>query len=345
MIRPTRFTIAMALVLSACNSSDAPIVQPAPQPARLTTLTIADPGVVRDGDAVALVANVRDQNGAPMTTATVAWSVTDSAVATVSATGVLSALREGQTELVATATAGTVTLQQRRPLGVTLHPAVAIELAKQDMELPIGVAGGSAVTLRGLDGRVLLNRQVQWTSDNPAVADVSLGGIVTARQSGTARITARYGALTSTLVVTVPTPAPATISGTYFVATANGSPLSAVIEEELERTPTGQHGYITRMDSGTVTIGVGYQVTLHLSSYEYTETGGNVIIRRVGRTVVNDAGYVAYDAVTKQSLLASTRFGSLTHTAQLESGVPVVRFRQPGDNGFWALTLVSNSTR
>jgi hypothetical protein len=328
----------LALVLSACSSQDTPpITQPSPDPARLAAVTIADPGVVRDGDAVPLVIDTRDQRGASIA-ATISWSVSDAAIATISSGGVLTALRDGTVEVIATASAGGNTQQQRRMLNITLHPATAIELSRIDLELPLGKTGSAAATVRGLDGRVLPNRPVQWTSDNPMVAEVNAAGVVTPKSGGTARIIARYGSLTATLRVTVPEPAPS--PETYLLRSFDGLPLPGLVSRMEERLPNGSTRFeMTRIDSGTVTIGATYAVRLYLTAYEGWEMGGNTISRVVGRTTIRDDGYVNFDWFTQTAHLTSTAVGGLTHVLRPINGVQTLTFREGGTNNTWNLGL------
>jgi hypothetical protein len=325
---------AMALVTSACNDST-----PAPEPARLTTLVIASPGLVSDGDVKTLVTIASDQYGTIMPNATITWSSTNPAVATISTAGVLSALQEGQTEVVATARAGDVSVEQRLPLTVSLHPAVALELNRDAIELPVGTNAATAVAVRGTDGRVLQNRVVTYTSDNPAVAEVSAAGVVRALAGGSARIIAAYGSLRDTLVVTVPTPVPS--SASYRVSGVDGgATMPAIVDDETELGADGQlHRYITRIDSGTVSTGVGYTVALYMSFSERSELQGNVIERVLSRTTIRDEGTVSYNAPTNDALLASTKTGGLQHQLFLGRTPVELAFREPGSITTWTLRL------
>lgn len=322
--------IALALVLSACSSeNNSPA--PAPEPSRLATVTIAAPGLVSDGDTKPLTATARDQFGAVITTATVTWSSSNTAVATISTAGVLTALREGQTELVASARVGDLSVEQRLPLTVALHPATVIELNSDEMDIPIGSQSATAITVRGADGRVLQNRPVTYTSDNPTVADVSATGVVRALKGGTARVIAAYGSLRDTMLIIVPTPVPNAAS--YRVTGVNGSAtLPAVVDDEIVQTPDGQsHRYITRLDSATVSTGIGYTVALHLSLSERSELQGNVIERLIGRNTVRDEGTVYYDGPTNSAQLYSTKVGGLQHTLHLSRTPVELSFREPGN--------------
>lgn len=322
-----------ALSLAACSPDSTATAPAAPLPA---TIVIADPGVIRDGDVVQLNAAVRSRTGAPVPNASVQWTVTDTSVATISASGRLTALREGRTDIVAAA-AGTA-IQQRRSLTIVLHPATAIELDRTQLDLRVGEIGGVAATLRGLDGRVLRNRPLEWSSSDSSVVRVSGTGLLTALKGGAATITARYGSLRATLAVRVP--APSTVTD-YRVTTVDGRPLIAIVDDRLEAGPDGTtQRYITRLEEGTLTLGREYQIELKLATYLYSELGGNVIMRLINRTTLRDAGTIEYNFITQEMTLISTRFGSVRYRLSVEGTGTTLTYREPGTDQVWKLGLM-----
>lgn len=333
--------LAVALITSACESTT---TAPAPEPARLATLTIASPGLVSDGDVKQLVSTARDQVGAVLTNATITWSSTNPTVATISTSGLLTALREGNTEVVAIARLGESSVEQRMLIPIALHPAMLIELNREALELPIGTNATTAALVRGVDGRILQNRPVTFISDNPAVADITAGGVIRALNAGTARIIAQYGTLRDTLIVTVPTPVPT--STRYRVTSVNGSPtMPAIIDDDVVRGPDGQdRRYLTRIDSVTITTGITYSVVVYQSVSERSELQGNVIERLVGRTTIRDEGTVSYDWFTGDAELRSTKVGGLQHLLSLRGPALVLSFREPGSLIPWVFTLAPRTT-
>lgn len=167
-----------------------PVVQSIAVTPSQATLTAA-------GQTAALSAQVRLSNGA-IGTQTPVWSSANSAVATVSATGVVTAVANGQTTItaavgsivgnaavtVAIPTVQTVivspTTSTLTALGATTRLTAAVQLSN-------GAAGTQTPT---------------WSSSDPAVATVA-GGTVTAVGNGTAIITAAVGATTGAATITV----------------------------------------------------------------------------------------------------------------------------------------------
>jgi hypothetical protein len=326
---------ASSLLLAACGSDAAtgPDTQPpVPQPVA-TTLQLADPGLVRDGDVVTLSAEVRDNNGQLMPQVPVSYATTDSSVLLVNAQGQLTALREGSAQVIARAAA----LESRRSIGVAPHPAASIQLSVTQMDLTIGASGTVGVTVRGLDGRVLNGRTLEWTSENPAIAWVAATGAITAVAPGNAVITVRHGTLAATVQVRV---LGAVAQTPYQVAKFNGTPLPAVVDQFADTLDNGTiKRYVARLESGTVGIGDNYSIALQIVAYEVTEMGGNTIMRVVGRNTITDRGTARHDFLNGHAQLSSEATGSLEHMLRPTSIGTLLEFRVPGTYQYWQLTL------
>ncbi|MCL2061584.1 MAG: Ig-like domain-containing protein [Firmicutes bacterium] len=136
----------------------------------------------------------------------VRFSTLNSAVATVSATGLVTALAGGYTEIIVTANANPAASDSIR---IRVHAAVAaaqIEIESvsggtDGISLQIGVnhahptqtltAQLRVKEILPSDADIALNSEVTWHSSNEAVATVSSNGLVTAVSGGTAQIYAR----------------------------------------------------------------------------------------------------------------------------------------------------------
>jgi hypothetical protein len=94
--------LTLALVLAACGS----------EPRIPTTITPTPSAVVLTslGETQQLSTSVSDQNGNPLTEAAVSWSSTDGAVASVSPTGLVTAVGPGTAEVIATAGSANATV-------------------------------------------------------------------------------------------------------------------------------------------------------------------------------------------------------------------------------------------
>lgn len=181
--------------------SDAPVGPPDPvvpipssvlvSPATLTLASL--------GDTVRLAAEVRDQNGTLMPTATVTWSSDPPAVASVDAAGLLTAVANGGATITARAgsVVGTsaVTVQQA-PENIVLSPDSVMFQA-------VGDTATIVARVTDANGHAVESAQVSWASADTAVATVDSTGLVTAESTGGTEVTATAGGVEARAVVIV----------------------------------------------------------------------------------------------------------------------------------------------
>ena len=162
-----------------------------------------------------LAATVTDANGAVVTNRPVTWTTSDAAIATVSQTGVVTAVTPGS----ATITAATGSKSGTAAVTVSQTPVANVVVAPTSLALTQGQTGTLTATVTDANGAPLV-RTVNWTSDHTNIATVSSAGLVTAVSPGSAVITADAGGKSSTASVTV-TPVP--------IASVSVSPLTATL--------------------------------------------------------------------------------------------------------------------
>lgn len=201
-------TFLVGLALSACSGGDsgAPS-QPIKTIPKLTTLSVqlASASVVAGQTTQATVSGL-DQNGQPISTGAVAWSSTNPSIASVDATGRITALQAGATTIFAAASGLTASAS----LTVTAAPA----LTRLTVSLGVTSARSGAVivpTVAGFDqfNAPIATGAITWSSSAPSIATIQNDGSVRAAVVGTATITARSGTVTGTASITV-TPGAAT---------------------------------------------------------------------------------------------------------------------------------------
>lgn len=167
--------VTVAFTTAAATSGGTPSVSVTP-----AGTTALDPGATMH-----LTAAVLDAAGSPVSGAKPVWTSDAPAVATVDATGNVTARTPGSATITATFGAATDT----GSITVNTPPIAAVDVtpATQDM------AVGSSLSLvpQALDGLAapLVGFGFQWSSDMPAVATVDAAGHVTAVSAGTATIT------------------------------------------------------------------------------------------------------------------------------------------------------------
>ena len=155
------------------------------------------------GDAaVQLKATVAPDNA---TDKTVSWTSDKPAVATVDATGKVTAVAEGTATI--TAKAGDKTATCKVTVKAAVVAVTSVKLDKTELALTVGDA---AVQLTAtVVPENATDADVDWSSSDLSVATVDGSGLVTAVAEGTATITAKAGDKTATCKVTVKAAAPA----------------------------------------------------------------------------------------------------------------------------------------
>ena len=165
------------------------------------------------GDNTSLVATVAPANA---TNKAVTWTSSDTSVATVSNSGVVNAIKAGETIITVTTADGSykvtcvVTVKAQEPVTVA---ATGVSLNKTSAEMYVGDSTSLVATVTPTNAT---NKGVTWTSSDESVATVSNQGVVTALKTGTSTITAttKDGSYKATCTVTVKAPEPATIAVT-----------------------------------------------------------------------------------------------------------------------------------
>ena len=209
-LEPWRGRLALiVLVLTvACEGSAPTIPTPPPeQPPELpttpvaTTVTIAPDSAELSslGDTVHLTATVLDQNGQVIADASVSWASSDDSVATVTAVGVVTAIRNGSVAVTATsgsASASTSVKVAQQPVEMDVLPAAATLFSLGDTLRLVADALDA-------NGNAVADFGFSWTSQNDAIATVDTAGLVTAVRTGSANIFAEAGEFRDSAGVTV----------------------------------------------------------------------------------------------------------------------------------------------
>ncbi len=153
------------------------------------------------GASLVLHAVAKDEKGQPVPDVQFTWSSQNPSVASVDASGKVIAVKSGASDV--TAAAGDVN-------GVA-HIKVEIPAQLQILPPQASLTGaGQTAQLRAVvkddAGNVIQSMPVIWISSNPNVASVDTRGMVHSMGGGTATVSARTGALSSTALVTVAEP-------------------------------------------------------------------------------------------------------------------------------------------
>jgi uncharacterized protein YjdB len=146
-----------------------------------------------------LTAQARDAGGNVLTGRPIAWSSNNEGVATVSASGLVTALSPGGAIITATSEGRS----SPASITVTAIPVASIDLQPNTQSLVVGQAAQLQAQPLDDQGNPLVGRMVLFFTNNASVATVTSSGVVTGQAQGTATITATSEGKSATTAVTV----------------------------------------------------------------------------------------------------------------------------------------------
>ena len=281
------------LTLAGCGGSGSPTGPQSPTEPETpvaTTVTLSSSAVALSalGESEQLIAAVSDQNGAAMGAAPVEWASSDSSLASVSSTGLVTAIASGTATITATSGSATesasVTVQQV-PTSITLSASTFVLVEPGDtarVTASVSDAGGSEVA----------SPDLTWSSDDPGVATVSSTGLVTAVSAGSTAVrveaTGGGGPVTESTSITVYAPPTSEAGLNQTVLDADESGAETVILNGSGSSDADGTISSYQWTEGSTLLGSGASISLDLLVGTYTIT----------LTVTDNDGLTATDQVT-----------------------------------------------
>ncbi len=246
----------------ACGDGATEPPTPPPDPPRPATVAVA-PATVRLtalGATEQLTAEVRDQNGQVMAGAAVTWSSSAASIATVSGSGLVTAVGNGTASITATAgsASGTATVTVAQEVSaVTVKPAADTVVAGDTLRLAAEAADAN--------GHPVAGAVFDWASSDTLVAVVDDAGLVTGHGAGEAEVTATAAGVTGRVELTVVDPAPTAITVTpdtvALTALGQTAQLAAVVRDQIGRVIEGEAVFWSSADTLVATVGSAGLVT------------------------------------------------------------------------------------
>lgn len=178
------------------------VVTPAPVASISVTPSSASLAV---GDNIPLTANTLDAQGNPLSGRVIVWSSSAPSVATVSATGVVTAVGPGTTSVTATSEGKS----NSASIAVSSVPVASVVITPGGGTLQQGKAAALLAVARDANGNVLTGRQFSWTSSNLAVVNgytLNDVAVIVGLQLGTATVSAVSEGKSASVQVTVVAP-------------------------------------------------------------------------------------------------------------------------------------------
>lgn len=281
-------------------------------PVNTVSLTVPAPTLVNARTMQATVL-LRDERNATLSERSVIWASSSPNVATVTSSGLITAVAVGSTTITASAEGKSASVD----LTVVPPPVTSVVVSLGQGTVSQGASTAAQVVLRDDQGGVLTDRTVSWTTGNPLVATVSGNGTVTGVGVGSTIITATSEGRSGGASITVtPVPVASVVftgnlrvkvgdSYSYSVTAraADGSVLSRPViwgVRESGRATVTQDGVLVPQQAG------GFTLVAQIDGVQW------------------DATYTAYDWQTLAS--GGTSFEVLEADAQLSNRFGTLRY-------------------
>jgi len=171
------------------------------QPVASVSLSASSTSMVA-GQSQAVSVTLKDASGNTLTGRTIAWSSSSTSVATVSASGQVTAIGAGSAVITATSEgkSGTLTL---KVAAAPVDPPASVAVTAPATTLSITQTTQATAVPKDSRGTPLTGRTVTWSSSSPNIATVSATGLIAAVSAGTVAIKATVDGVVGTLGITV----------------------------------------------------------------------------------------------------------------------------------------------
>ena len=236
---------------SVSGSASASVAQ------EVRAVSVSEPeGPVFVGDTVRLVAESHDANGHAVAGSEFSWASSDTTVATVDASGLVTGLASGEAEVTATSSGATGSVE------VAVHAADSVSVSPSKEVVPLGDTLRLVAEALDDNGQPLDGVRFSWSSSRPEVASVNQSGLVTGVAEGSATITATGAGTVGAADIAVTNPDRAALVALYK---ATDGPNWENNDNWLTDAPLGDW-------NGVWTDDVGRVVSLGLYGYDLSGT-------------------------------------------------------------------------
>jgi uncharacterized protein YjdB len=288
----------------------------APSPVAVARVLVAiNPAAVVVGQTTHATATVQDASGNTLADRSVTFQSANTNIATVSASGDISAVAAGSTSITASSEGvnGSASVTVNAPAAIAV---ATVTVAPGTSSLLVGATVQLSATTRDANNNVLTGRVVAWSSANATIASVSSSGLVTAVKAGTVVITGSSEGKSGSSTITVTAPAP------IQVATVTVSPL----------TPS-------------LTVGATAQLSASTRDANNNVLTGRAIVwstANAGIASVNSSGMVTANAEGSTQITATSEGKAGSATVTVTAAPPPPPPPVGGSNEPSGLTLISD---
>ncbi|WP_420439640.1 leucine-rich repeat domain-containing protein [Candidatus Palauibacter sp.] len=289
-------TLLLSCADDPTGSGPTPPNPGAPRRASSVRVSPASAALTAVGATVQLTAEVRDQNGQPITGATVEWTSSTDSVAVVDSMGLTRAAGNGEATITAAAgtVSGSVALTVRQVAStVSVSPSADTLVAGDTVRLAADALDENGHAVRGA--------VFSWSSGDSSVATVDTLGLVTALSQGEAIISAASGPSTgqmelivlprvSTAIDVMPAMvALAALGDTVRLAAEVRDQVGRVIEGAMITWSSLDEAVVTVDSAGLVTAAGGGMTGVTAKSEESSGTAAVSVMQVAGSVIVSPA--------------------------------------------------------
>ena len=252
----------LAVASLGCSSSSTSVDGAPKPPVASVSLTLPSPTLL-PGQTQQALATPRDATGAALTDRVVTWQSANPSVASVNASGIISAVAPG-TDVITASSEGVSAQGTLTVMAVPPIPVASVTVSPTSSSLQLGGTAQLSAVTRDASNNVLSGRVVTWASGNTAIATVNSTGLVTAVAAGTTSIAATSEGHSGSASITVAQVPVATVTVTLSSGTVGvGSTVQAsatlrdannnVLTGRTVTWASGNTAFATVSDSGLVT--------------------------------------------------------------------------------------------
>ena len=309
-------------IITATSESTSGTTSVTVSPVPVGTVTLSPTTVgIRVTATTTLTPTVKDANGTIVTNRVIAWTSSDTTVASVTSSGVVTGVAPGTATVTATSEGKSGTAS----VTVTKIPVSTVAVSPLTKGLLVSQTFALTTTIRDSVGNVVTDRVVTWGSSNPAAATVSATGLVTAVAPGTATITATSETKSGTSTITVspvPVASVAVQPPTATVTLATSAQLTAITKDSVGGVLAGRVVTWGSSDPTTVSVSpTGLVSALKLGTATITATSEGKSGTSVVTVTKVPVGSVTVAPLSKALLVTETV--TLTATVKDSTGAVV----------------------
>src|SRR5437773_6683281 len=190
---------------------------------------------VQVSGTVQLTATPKDANGTPLSGRTVTWASSNTSVASVTGSGLVTGAAAGSATITATSEGHSGTAS----ITVANVPVASVSVSPATASLQVNGAVQLVATPKDANGIPLSGRPVSWSSSNTSVATVSSSGVVTGAAAGAATITATSEGQSGSATVTVQAPQPGCSTSSLAWLNSPFTAQAGSFTAQFDATPNG----------------------------------------------------------------------------------------------------------